>query len=178
MPIAPPQPPQAERQHIAESVIFRAYAASDYEGCLAAFMSNVPAYFAESEVPEFQHFLAAPLDGTYLVAELHGRIVGCGGWCANGPGVGRLTWGLVHCDCHGMAMGAALLLARLESLFADEAMVEVGIDTSQHSAGFFARYGFVRLEAVEDGIAPGLHLVRMQLRRSDWAAGPQGARHG
>ncbi|MCA0177241.1 MAG: GNAT family N-acetyltransferase [Proteobacteria bacterium] len=178
MQAAPPLPPQTERQRIAESVVFRTYQASDHEGCLAAFMSNVPAYFAASEVPEFQHFLATPLDGTYLVAELHGRIVGCGGWCANAPGVGRLTWGLVHRDCHGMAMGAALLRARLESLFADEAMREVGIDTSQHSAGFFARYGFVRLEEVEDGIAPGLHLVRMQLRRSDWAARSQGARHG
>lgn len=178
MPIKDPQSPPTEPPRIAESVVFRPYEARDHEGCLAAFLSNVPAYFAETEVPEFQHFLAVRPEGTYLVAELHGRIVGCGGWYAGGPGVGRLSWGLVHRDCHGMAIGAALLRARLASLFTDAQMTEVGIDTSQQSAGFFARFGFVRLAEVEDGIAPGLHLVRMQLRRSDWLTQPQGTHHG
>lgn len=159
-----------------EPVVVRAYQASDFEACLAAFLTNVPTYFAESEVAEFTHFLASH-DVPYLVAEVEGRIVGCGGWAVDSPGAGRLCWGLVHRDCHRLSIGSVLLVARIEALFADEDIAEVGIDTSQLSAGFFERFGFVSRAVVQDGLAPGLHLVSMQLARSHWTARPDRSLH-
>ncbi len=146
----------------------RPFAPTDRDACLAVFRSNLPHHFAPSELPEFEAFLA-DREGDYWVVELAGALVACGGCHAEG-GLGRLTWGMVHEDCHRASIGSALLGRRVEHLFRQPEVVSIAIETSQKAEGFFARHGFVVTHRVADGFGEGLDRVDMRLQRHHWRA--------
>jgi len=152
---------------VIKSLAFREYFTSDYEGCVRVFRSNIPKYFCESEIDEFSSFLRSD-EIQYLVVEQSGAVVACGGSYVRN-GVGRLCWGMVEQSKHGSLIGTALLAKRLNTLFSRNVSVtEVGIDTSQHSAGFFERFGFKAQRRSIDGFSEGLDCVEMTLSRQDW----------
>lgn len=148
-------------------MLVRDYTNSDKPACLAIFSSNIPVYFAEHELQEFDEFL----DGTgsmYLVAEdADGRVVGCGGYYVR-DGVGRLCWGMVDRSRHRGGFGSVLLSARLDRLFHEQGVEWVSITTSQHSCGFFERVGFQTESVEENGLADGLHAHVMNLAKGDY----------
>ena len=148
---------------------FRPYRWTDLDACLDIFASNVPGCFAEAERAEFASFLSAH-GNTYLVVETGGAIAACGGSSVQGE-TGRLCWGMVARSQQGAAIGTALLLHRLDGLFCRQPKVlEVGIDTSQHTARFFERFGFTTRQVTPDGFAKGIDCVAMALRRENWLA--------
>lgn len=147
-------------------VQIRPYRAADRQACLAIFRSNLPRYFDASELPAFEEFLAQPT-GDYFVAQRGDAVLACGGCGARG-GVGHLSWGMVAHTHHHAGLGTALLAWRVDRLFADAGMAEIQVDTSQHTAGFFARHGFRTTRRVADGFGVGIDLVAMSLRRADW----------
>ncbi|GAA5511468.1 hypothetical protein Dcar01_00178 [Deinococcus carri] len=148
----------------------RPYSPADRAACLALFDSNVPEFFLPEERAEFAAFLGQPFDpgesGEYFVLEDAGRVVACGGvWLAagNSERPAGLSWGMVARDAQRRGYGSALLafrLARLRTLGARE----VHLDTSQHSAPFFARCGFREVRRVPGGYGPGLDRVDMVAR--------------
>jgi len=137
----------------------------------------MPRYFAPSELPEFEAFLAAP--GTNFVAEPGGAVMACGG-CYVRNGSGRLSWGVVSQHHHRCSAGKALLAWRMNHLFSQADIFEIMIVTSQHTAGFFAHHGFRIAQQIADGFAKGIDQVSMRLSRDDWraAAGPVGWTQG
>lgn len=154
----------------------RPYAAADRAACLAIFRSNLPRYFDPTELPEFEDFLERP-SGDYVVLEQDGLVVACGG-CYLREGVGRLSWGMVSQQHHRASLGTALLVWRINHLFQHTETPEITIDTSQHTAGFFARHGFRTTLQVADGFGPGIDRVAMSLRREDWLARAQPSPRG
>jgi uncharacterized protein (TIGR02246 family) len=151
------------------SLRFRDYLPSDRDACLAIFDSNVPLYFGAAERGEFAAFLA-DLRCRYLVAEVDGAIVGCGGFYIVREGRhGGLAWGMVACAWQRRGIGARLLQTRLDWLSREPSIDGVRINTSQHTAAFFERFGFHTEDISADHFAPGLHRHRMLLRfdRSD-----------
>jgi ribosomal protein S18 acetylase RimI-like enzyme len=148
---------------------FRAYRPTDLNACLDIFASNIPGCFAEAERAEFASFLSVH-GSTYLVVETRGVVAACGGSSVQGE-TGRLCWGMVARSQQGAAIGTALLVHRLDDLFCRKPKVlEVGIDTSQHTAGFFERFGFTTRQVTPDGFAKGIDRVAMALRRENWLA--------
>ncbi|MCC7125547.1 MAG: GNAT family N-acetyltransferase [Acidobacteria bacterium] len=144
-------------------LILRAYEASDQAGCVAVFRSNTPEFFAASEEAEFAHFLDNR-PGPYFVFELDGRIVACGGY-ATGPLAGQaaLCWGMVARDRQREGFGGALTDFRLDVLAVDPAVQYVTIETSQHTAAFFERFGFATESVAKDGFSPGIDRVKMKM---------------
>jgi Acetyltransferase (GNAT) family len=147
-------------------VRIRAYTAADKNACLGVFDSNLPTYFDLTERTEFEDFLAAP-DADYFVAVAEDIVVGCGGYVAEGT-EGRLCWGMVHSTKHGSSIGSALMSWRLRLLFSLARIETIGIETSQHSAGFFQKCGFVTRHVQVDGFGVGIDRVEMSLSRRDW----------
>jgi predicted GNAT family N-acyltransferase len=144
---------------------FRNYRAPDRAACISLFDSNVPLYFAAGERADFTGFLD-DLPGPYLVMEDGGRIVACGGWARQQPDAPAVTlcWGMVDRACHRRGLGRQLLEARLARIAADKpAAAEVLLSTSQHSAGFFARYGFEVCKVVPEGYGSGIDRCDMRL---------------
>ena len=145
--------------------MIRPYTPADRAACLGLFRGNVPRWFDAAEEADFTAFLDR-LPGPYLVMtdDEDGALVACGGW-ARGRELASavLTWGLVRADRHGLGLGGRMLRARLEGIDSIGGFRTVEASTSQHSEGFFARYGFVRRSVEPDGFAPGLDRVYMVL---------------
>src|SRR5687768_7063905 len=85
----------------------RPYTINDKDACMLAFKSNMPTYFAEHEVPDFENWLdrlneqeaddAPSYERYYYVGLLEGKIVGCGGFGYDkNKNEATLAWGLLH----------------------------------------------------------------------------------
>ena len=146
------------------SLKYRPYQAEDKDRCIEIFMSNTPQYFGVEEAEEFRQFLETlPCD--YFVVTQDDEIVACGGHGYHGKKQAMvLCWGMVHADLHKQRLGQFMLIERLKQIYKDFGPMVVQIDTSQHSQGFFERYGFQVKEITENYFAPGLHRVNMELQ--------------
>jgi len=134
----------------------RPYVANDREACLAIFDSNTPDFFGTSERELFVSFLDKRPSRYYVVEDERG-VVACGGWgWKDSARVAVLTWGMVHRTHHRSGLGRRLLRHRLAEAEAQDYSV-FELVTSQHSAPFFAREGFVEEKVEPNLFAPGLH---------------------
>jgi len=140
-------------------VLLRPHRLEDREGCLAAFDSNVPAFFAPSERSSYVEYLdeMLPRSGVrQLVLQApDGAIVASGGVGLR-DGEARMCWGIVRASHHRRHLGECFLLARL-LLGAAAGADRAGLDTIPKTTQFFARYGFVIVREQDDGYGPGIH---------------------
>ncbi|MGD8978081.1 MAG: GNAT family N-acetyltransferase [Gammaproteobacteria bacterium] len=166
--------------------LFRPYLSADRSRCLDVFSSNVPRYFQEHERSEFETFIDTS-GCPYFVLALPEGVVGCGGYGQRETGApADLCWGMVAAAHHGSRLGEFLLLGRLAAIVRDQVAASVRLVTTQHTDGFFRRYGFEIRSRVADGYGPGLDKVSMSLtltvERRQWiqarfasiGAGPDG----
>ena len=146
--------------------MLRSYTTPDRAACLKLFESNFPFFFSEVDRTDYHDFLDDADAGreTYFVLEGGAEILACGG-VGQAAGETFLTWGMVRGDQHGMGLGDELTRSRLDWLRRHwPAVSHVRIDTSQHTEGFYARFGFEVTERTPDGFGPGLDRVRMVAR--------------
>lgn len=140
---------------------FRRFEALDTEAVVEIFRSNIPKYFLETEEPELREFLADHVEN-YYVLELDGKVVGAGGIALNADDTVSLCWGMVHNDHLGTGLGRLLTefrLARSHEMFGARSIVT---STSQHTAGFYEKLGFVTVEYSPDGFGPGIDICKMR----------------
>jgi len=146
----------------------RNYRPDDGSACLHIFDSNRPKYFTGPERDLFGAYLQRA-DQPFFVAEVEGQVRACGGFRIDDFGVSFLEWGMVHQNWHRRGVGANLLQWRLDRIRQIGHAWCVLIDTSQHTAPFFARFGFESFRIIADGYQPGLDKVFMRLV---WAPRP------
>lgn len=148
--------------------IIRTYNKTDKNDCIAAFKTNVPEYFTEDEIIDFEKFLTKLENGNvqtrFYVVEENNTIIGCGGFGdKDNTGTISLAWGLVHKHFHKKGFGKKLLLHRLEQIKLHYPELPVVIDTTQYSFGFFEKYGFVTTKITNDYYTAGMHRFDMIL---------------
>ncbi|WP_353721293.1 GNAT family N-acetyltransferase [Dyadobacter sp. 676] len=147
----------------------RPYEPADYAGCIRAFESNQPAFFADHEKEEFETLLeeiAAPGGSTvyYYVVEHEGVIAACAGFCMQPDKASAgLVWGMVARDFHRQGIGKQLLTYRLNKIRELLPGVPVILDTTQLSYPFFEKSGFRVTRITRDYYAPGLDRYDMIL---------------
>ena len=150
-----------------QDVDSRPYTADDFSACMAIFDSNVPTFIAAEERADFREYLAS-IDGKErpcLVLTLDGSVIACGGLIIETEKrQARLSWGMVGREHHGKGLGTRLTQARLALVRATPSIAEVGLATSQHTHGFYERFGFTVAKITPDGLAPGLNRWDMTLR--------------
>jgi ribosomal protein S18 acetylase RimI-like enzyme len=144
----------------------RPYRRDDRAACLALFDGNTPRFFDESERAGFAGFLDdQALRWPYQVIEQGGRVVACGGHAVEPDGISvALCWGMVENGLHGQGVGRALTEARIAAARATPGIRRVILNTSQHTQGFYARFGFVAETVTPDGYAPGIDRWDMALK--------------
>lgn len=138
-----------------------------------AFKTNVPKYFMEEEINDFDQFLAKlenPEETDkppYYVMELDGKIIGCGGF-GEKEGTDAITfiWGMVHNDYHKKGYGEHLLVFRLAEIKKQFPDKQVVLDTTQFSFPFFEKYGFRTVKITENFYGEGMHRYDMVLEDS------------
>jgi N-acetylglutamate synthase-like GNAT family acetyltransferase len=147
---------------------FRAYEPKDRQACVILLRGNAPKFFARHERREFQTFLAHP--GAYFVLTLDEVVVACGGYWLPDAETAHLTWGMVDATRHKQRLGERLLLERLRHIHARAPRAVVSLDTTQHSAGFFARYGFQTVGVTPNFYKRGAHRHDLRLEPDALAA--------
>ena len=150
----------------------RKYEVADHNACMEAFKTNVPLYFTESEVGDFERFLFRLEDDSqennppYYVLELDRNVIGCGGF-GEKEGMDAITfvWGLIHNDYHKQGFGERLLLFRLGEIKLQFPDRQIVLDTTQYSFSFFEKFGFETVKFTEDFYAKGMHRYDMVLMK-------------
>lgn len=147
------------------TVTARPYHVADRDACLALFDGNVPRFFDPDERAGFADFLDTHAERwAYRVLASDGSVVACGGHAVIDDGTtADLCWGMVDRAHHGTGLGSLLTVARIDAARALPGMLRVRLDTSQHTAGFYHRFGFVTDAVVLDGYGPGLDRHEMTL---------------
>lgn len=141
----------------------RPYRPADRDACLAIFDSDCPRFLHPEERPGFAAWLDS-LQGTYLVIEEDGGVIGCGGYALEEDGVTlTLTWGLLHADHHGRRLGDLLLLERLARALDECDATHSKLGTTELIEPFFERVGYRRVSKTPDGWGPGLDRVDLRL---------------
>ena len=137
-----PVPPKKEPL----AVEIRVYRPVDEDTCLAIYNENEPGRFPEGAAGLFRQFLHDP-GYLKLLALADGRPAAVGG-IGLIPGLfadqACLVFGMVKPILHGQGIGTAMLLARLAALPRPVKPIRVLLSNVEASAGFFARFGFVR----------------------------------
>ncbi len=142
----------------------RDFQPSDTAACLRIFDGNVPQYFHREERAAYADFLAE-LPGPYLVVEDGtSAVVACGGLAID-PERRRadMCWGMVDAARHRQGVGRLLLAERIGRARAMPGIAVIRLNTSQHTTGFYARFGFELRGVLRDGYAPGLDRCDMEL---------------
>lgn len=142
--------------------MIRPYNKSDLESVLAVFRSNIPKYFGPSEELELQDFLDEQPEHYYVI-EVDGEVVGAGGIGLNDDDTVSLCWGMVHREHLGTGLGKLLTEFRIERSREVFGMKPMVTSTSQHTEGFYKKFGFVTVEHTPDGFAPGIDICKMRL---------------
>ena len=151
---------------ISKATTIRKYQASDRDECLQAFISNVPTYFTNEEILDFENFLirmeAVETETHFYVVCYESQLIGCGGFGdKDGTGEISLAWGLIDSKFHKKGFGLELLkfrLHKIKDLMPEKTLV---LDTTQYSYGFFEKYGFQVQKITLDFYADGLHRYDM-----------------
>lgn len=141
-------------------VSFRPYTPEDIDAVAGVFRSNIPKYFGPGEEQGLRDFLAE-YSNDYYVLLLDGEIVGSGGIALNPQQTVSLCWGMVRKDHIGTGLGRELTEFRIQKAREKFGELPLVIDTSQHTEGFYNKFGFVTWERVPDGYGPGLDICKM-----------------
>ncbi len=149
----------------------RPYVAADKEKCIATFKSNMPKYFAEHELADFEEWLDEQperhtVGGTdeYFVVELDDKIIACGGYAYDKEkNEARLTWGLVNNSLHKQGIGRMFVEYRVKAVKNQFPSCHIALDTTQHVYPFFEKLGFKTTQVTENFYSEGLHRYDMEL---------------
>ena len=152
-----------------ENVHIAVYTDNWRASCMEAFVSNVPQYFTEAEIAQFEDWLEKMKEGRtnwhYYVVLSGDILLGCGGFVYDEENHKvTFAWGLVNRKFHKQGWGKLLLTYRLDKIRALYAGADVILDTTQFSTTFFEQYGFVTVKYTENGYTDGLHRYDMILR--------------
>ncbi len=160
-----PADERLDRREITPLMKLRDYTPKDHAACVAVFDTNLGEYFVDGEREEFAEFLHC-LPGPYLVLETEsGEVVGCGGYALREDGkTADLCWGMVTRSHHAEGLGRLLTEERLRRIGKEPAARSVLLSTSQLTAGFYQRMGFVLEAQIPDGYGPGIDRCDMMLR--------------
>ncbi len=137
---------------------------------MEAFESNVPKYFTQAEIADYDKFLEMiPIKVEanktfYYVVVFENKVIGCGGFGdKDNSDIITLAWGLIHQNFHKKGIGKVLLDYRLDQIKEKFPNQPVYIDTTQYSYGFFEKYGFETIKITNNFYEKGLHRYDMKL---------------
>ena len=137
------------------------YTSQYQDACLNVFKSNIGKYFADNELEEFEEFLGSKVYSIkYFVVLSDNKVIGCGGYYFR-DGEIRLVDGMIEKTSHKTGAGLLLLEHRLNAAKCEYPDKSIGIATSQHTEGFFKKYGFETTDVVKNFFGEGIDKVSM-----------------
>lgn len=120
----------------------RAYRPDDFATCRNIHDLNAPNRFPEDSKIQHEEYLQESPQ-TNLVAEIDGKVVGCGGYVLQHPDYVTFVYGLVHPHYQRMGIGRLLFFGRIAQLQPLEGDTIIVICTVKAALPYFKKYGFV-----------------------------------
>lgn len=137
------------------------YKPEDKAKLLDIMMQNIPAFFAKSELDDFNDYLDNHIE-QYFVVKLSGKIVGAGGInFEENHQIGIISWDLIAPEFYRRGIGTKLLNHRLGILKNMSNIRIISVRTSQLTVGFYERNGFLLKEIQKDYWAKGFDMYKM-----------------
>jgi hypothetical protein len=141
------------------------YSESYKDDLVAILRQNVPKYFSEQDVADFQKYLSdRNWNGHDVFLDSDRRVVGCASYFVKSPSAVGLAW-MFFAPSH---IGSRRLLLELEQ-YIESVCVRVGasdltvaLNTTPRVAKLMARIGFAPVKTVKDGYGPGYDKVWME----------------
>lgn len=125
-----------------QGVKLRTYSPDDFAACREIHDLNVPNRFPEDSKIQHEEYLQE-LPETNLVAEMDGKVIGCGGYILNHPDYVTFVYGLVHPHYQRIGVGRLLFFGRIAQLQLLESDTIIVICTVKAALPYFKKYGFV-----------------------------------
>lgn len=155
-------------------ILIREYKPADRNVCIAIFKSNVPKFFAESELEHFEAWLSAQdgqrpaysnaIEDDFYVALLDGKVAACAGfYISRDERIAKLVWGMVDAALNRRGVGKALLVHRINSVEELYPGYKITLDSTPHSYEFFGKMGFKTEKITKGFFANGLDKYDMVL---------------
>jgi GNAT superfamily N-acetyltransferase len=140
------------------------YKDSYKDRCIEIFESNLPGFFADDEKRLFIDYLDKFGSENYYVVKKDSNIVACGGiYFDEKTNTAGLAWGMVHADFQSRGIGKEFTTYRIDLLKATFPGSKYEIETSQHTAAFYRKLGFVTDEVIIDGFGKGFDKYNMSM---------------
>lgn len=127
------------------------------------FDENCPQYFAPNERKDFLEYLS-DYGSEYIIYEQDRQIK-----CAFGLNLdtsvktASIRWIMVTRGSHQQCLGKVMMQHAIERAKTYPEIQAIAISASQHSAPFFAKWGAVTQNTLENGWGPEIHRVGMLL---------------
>lgn len=139
----------------------RKYHISDKPELMEILQMNIPQYFAETEIKDFDHYLDSAIE-QYFVIEINDKIVGSGGInFEKASKTGKLSWDIINPNFQGKGLGTDLLKHRIALLHSMPDVEKITVRTSQFAFQFYEKNGFVLEETQKDFWAKGFDMYKM-----------------
>ena len=140
------------------------YDSKYFENCINIIQSNTPKFINYSEHSEYKDYLSRD-DKIYFVLFKKSNIIACGGYGVNKSRTkAGFTWGLVYSNYHNQGYGSELLKYRIKHIKVNFPGVEIHLNTSQYTYGFFEKFGFAVKQITKNGFAVGMDKYFMILQ--------------
>lgn len=143
--------------------IIREYSIKDIPLLLHLLHLNIPDYFAEEELADFENYLVNKTE-LYFVILYENKLVGGGGInFENEMTMPKISWDVFHRAFQKRGLGSELLQYRINVLSTMDKIKKVIVRTSQVAHKFYEKKGFKVTEIVTNYWAPGFDLYYMEL---------------
>ncbi len=143
--------------------MIRPYRPSDQQALLEILKLNVPTYFDQMEVAEFEEYLKEHA-ASYLTIEHHDKIVGGTGYLLTDSNtIGHVRWIFFHPDSAGHGLGGEAMDYCLGKFRSMPTVRKLIVTTSQLAYRFFEKFGLVLIKTEKDYWGKGLDLYWMEM---------------
>jgi N-acetylglutamate synthase-like GNAT family acetyltransferase len=143
--------------------MIRPYRPSDQQILVEILKLNVPTYFDQKEIAEFEEYLNEH-GTTYLTLEHQDKIVGGAGYLlTDNNTIGHVRWIFFHPNSAGHGFGGEAMehcLAKFRSVATVRKLI---VTTSQLAYRFFEKFGLVLIKTEKDYWGKGLDLYWMEM---------------
>ncbi|MCI0919742.1 GNAT family N-acetyltransferase [Sphingobacterium rhinopitheci] len=144
-----------------DEIIIRKFKLEDKEKLVRILINNVPRYFAETEVDDYEEYINGKVQD-YYVAQLGDEIIAAGGINYDKDRqLAKISWDIVDIPFQKQGIGRLLMKHRLEVIAAKKDIKSIIVRTSQHAYGFYEKMGFKLLERHKDYWAKGFDMYKM-----------------
>lgn len=148
-----------------DAITIRKYKTEDKDQLVRILQHNVPKYFAETEIDDYEEYLESKIQD-YYVAVLDNKIIAAAGINYDKDRqLAKISWDIVDIPFQKQGIGTLLLEHRIQVIANKKDIKSIVVRTSQHAYGFYEKKGFKLLERHKDYWAQGFDMYKMSLSK-------------